>query len=112
MVKPPAKKVTLSKFEEYNSGESTADDLIDDDHWETCRLNGDDDDGEGSCGGGGDSYGAAALDNHENGDGESPLQMNDKDKVLPVSSTLPILVKMSSSPYWYPLLLESHGYPC
>ena len=28
MVKPPAKKVTLSKFEEYNSGEATADYLL------------------------------------------------------------------------------------
>ena len=62
----PAKKVPLSKFEEYNSSEATADDLIDDHHWETCRLNGDDDDdGEGDCDGG-DSYSAAALDNHEN----------------------------------------------
>ena len=118
----PAKKVTLSKFEEYNSGEATADDLIDDHHWETCRLNGDDDDGEGSCGGGGDSYGAAALDNHENGDGESPLQMNDKDKfsacifnIAHISQNviISILVSSIARVTWVSLLTSvKSGAPC
>ena len=116
-----AKKVTLSKFEEYNSGESTADDLIDDDHRETCCLNGDDDDdGEGSCGGGGDSYGAAALDNHENGDGESPL--NDKDKfsacifnIAHISQNviISILVSSIARVTWVSLLTSvKSGAPC
>ena len=81
----PAKKVTLSKFEEYNSGEATGDDLIDDHRWETGCLDDDDD--------GGGSYGEAAVDNHENGDGDEDEYHC---KFMPVSSKLSLLAKMPS----------------